>query len=143
MLTKDEQVRDATVRGARAPLALITDDDPSVLDSLGRALGALGWESVAVESGRAALETMEAGKFDLIFLDLIMPEVNGVTVFREVRRIDPSAKVVIITGYPDSALISEALRIGPFTVMRKPFGLHELGMVLDTVPTRTSTRSIS
>ena len=59
-----------------------------------------------------------------------MPEINGPQLFREIRRHDPDVDVVIITGYPDSALMAEALEIGPFAVMKKPFTLDDLRAVL-------------
>jgi CheY-like chemotaxis protein len=76
------------------------------------------------------LEQLQGQHFNLVFLDLLMPGMNGAETFREIRQIDPVANVVIITAYPDSALMSEALQVGPFAVMRKPFSLEELRVVL-------------
>jgi DNA-binding NtrC family response regulator len=56
---------------------------------------------------------------------------SGADVFREIRKVDPAANVVIITAYPDSALMAEALQVGPFAMMRKPFSLEELRVVLN------------
>ena len=62
-----------------------------------------------------------------------MPGMNGAETFREIRRAYPTAKVVIITADPNSDLMAEALDVGPFAVMRKPFTLDELRVVLGSV----------
>ena len=54
---------------------------------------------------------------------------DGPETFREIRSDDPEANVVIITAYPDSVAMTEALQIGPFAVMKKPFILEELRFV--------------
>ena len=69
-------------------------------------------------------------RFDIVFLDLVMPGMNGARTFQEIRDRDPEATVVIITGYPNSDLMAEALQVGPFAVMRKPFGPEDIRLVL-------------
>ena len=88
------------------------------------------WKCIAIDSGATALEKLETHRFNAIFLDLVMPGLNGADTFRQIRRIDPTANVVIITGYLNSYLMEEALRVGPFAVMKKPFTLEELRIVL-------------
>jgi CheY-like chemotaxis protein len=112
------------------PIALVVDDDSNIRELLARALARHGWRSTVAQGGEAALEQLQGQRFNLVFLDLMMPGMNGAETFREIRQIDPVANVVIITAYPDSALMSEALQVGPFAVMRKPFSLEELRVVL-------------
>jgi len=112
------------------PIALVVDDDANIRELLARALASQGWRSALAPGGEAALEQLQGQRFNLIFLDLLMPGMNGAEAFREIRQIDPVANVVIITAYPDSALMSEALQVGPFAVVRKPFRLEELRVVL-------------
>jgi len=112
------------------PLALVVDDDANIRELLARALASIGWRSMVAEEGQLALDQLQRQQFDLIFLDLLMPGMNGTETFRQIRKLDPEANVVIITGYPDSALMAEALQVGPFAVMRKPFSLEELRVVL-------------
>ncbi len=112
------------------PVALVVDDSSNIRELLARALASYGWRSAVAQGGEAALEQLQEQRFDLIFLDLLMPGMTGAEVFREIRKVDPAANVVIITAYPDSALMAEALEVGPFAVMRKPFSLEELRVVL-------------
>jgi len=59
--------------------------------------------------------------FDLVFLDLKMPEMDGAKLFRRIKTIKPKLPVTIITGYPESDMMAQALAQGPFGVMNKPF----------------------
>jgi DNA-binding NtrC family response regulator len=65
-------------------------------------------------------------RFDLIFLDLVMPLLDGAELFGRIRNVDKQVPVVIITGYPDSELLSRAMKYGPFLVMKKPFGSEDI-----------------
>lgn len=113
-----------------APTALVVDDEDNIRLFFQRALKTLGWESVAVESGREAIEMVGERHFDMVFMDLAMPEMNGVETFRQIREVAPTIFVVIATGYPGSDLMIQALEVGPFAVMRKPFSLDELKILM-------------
>ncbi len=121
----------AALPESRVPKALIVDDDLQILVLLAQALKEHQWQASVVDSGEAALATLENQSFDLIFLDLMMAGMKGAETFKEIRRKDASAQVVIITGFPDSGLMAEALKTGPFSIMLKPFDLKHLHAVLD------------
>ena len=55
-----------------------------------------------------------------VLLDLIMPEMNGAECLAQLRKLDPELPVIVITGYPDSGLVVEAMRHGPFLLLAKP-----------------------
>ena len=112
------------------PVALVVDDDESIRQFFAAALENSDWKCITVDSGASALEQLETHRFNAIFLDLVMPGLNGAETFRQIRRMEPAANVVIITGYPNSDLMEEALQVGPFAVMKKPFTLEDLGIVL-------------
>jgi DNA-binding NtrC family response regulator len=59
--------------------------------------------------------------YDLVLLDLKMPEMDGAELFRQIKVTKPELPVTIITGYPDSDLMMKVLDYGPFGVMKKPF----------------------
>ena len=115
------------------PVALVVDDDPEFREFLVAALETSTWEGVAAESGQVALEKLGQQPFDMVFLDLLMPDMNGAETFREIRKMLPDMEVAIVTAYPDSALMHEALRVGPFTVIEKPFSLEPLHLILTRV----------
>ena len=120
----------------RTPTALVVDDDGNVRELLARILADSSCDAVLVESGEMAGEKVKEQQFDVIFLDLIMPRMNGADTFREIHKVDPKSYVVIITAYPNSDLMWEALEIGPFAVMKKPIVPDQVRMILADVATR-------
>ena len=138
LLRKAGQGTYATVPEDRNPMGLVVDDEEGIRGFLARALDTCGWAATAVQSGEMAIEKWNERRFDLTFLDLVMPGMNGAQTFREIQEVDPQANVVIITAYPHSDLMAEALEVGPFAVMRKPFTLDEIRMVLDRVVIRST-----
>ena len=90
----------ASLPDKHPPVALVVDDDQSAARVIARAVESSGWESVVATSGQAALEEIKRLEFDLILLDLVMPGMNGVDTFREIREIDRDVQVVVATAYP-------------------------------------------
>jgi len=109
---------------------LIVDDDYRVRDLLKEAVQEQGYEAISVESGERALEELEKQNFDLIFLDLVLPGLSGVDVLREMKARDVEAVVAVVTGYSDSPIALEAISLGPFVFIRKPFDMNHIIEVL-------------
>lgn len=121
-------------QGSRSKrLVLVVDDDETICDVLKDVISRRGHHVIAVRDGADAIQEIKKHRFDLVFLDVIMPEVTGLETFRAIKEADPKALVVIVTGFPDHRLVSEAIALGPFMVMRKPFGLQEIYNILDMV----------
>ena len=116
--------------------ALVVDDEQNTRSFMSRAIEQHGWRCVTAASGREALERVAEEPFDLIFLDLAMPGMTGAETFGGIRRVDPGTNVVIITAFPDSVLMAEALRVGRFSLLPKPFGPEQLGLTLDAAAAR-------
>ena len=116
--------------------ALVVDDESNTRSFMARAIRQHGWRCTAVSSGAQALDRLADGQFDLIFLDLAMPGMNGAETFGAIRRVDPGANVVIITAYPDSDLMADALGVGRFSLLPKPFGPDQLRLTLDAAAKR-------
>jgi len=105
---------------------LVIDDEPIVGELLRASLEMCGYRIATTTSGRQGLELIAARRFDLIFLDLVMPELDGSEVFRRIREIDRDTTVAIITAYADSELMMKAMEYGPFLVIKKPFSIVEV-----------------
>ena len=112
-------------KGARLRI-LVVDDDPVVGHLFKEALEGAGHIVVTAGSGAKGLQYVKQLDFDLIFLDLKMPEIDGAELLRRIRKLRPGVPVTIVTGYPDSEIMMRALKQGPFTVMRKPFGAPDI-----------------
>ncbi len=109
---------------------LVVDDEPLIGELFKESLNEPGYQVTTTLSSLEALELMGNKHFDLIFLDLLIPKLDGAELFRHIREMDKDAKVVIVTGYPDSDLMRRAMAYGPFMVMKKPFSGED---ILNTV----------
>ncbi len=100
---------------------LVVDDEPIVIRSAKRILGAEGYDVDGAGGGREAIIMMEKKNYDLVLTDLKMPEVDGITLMRWIRKSRPETGIVVITGYPSQETIKEALELGIIDYVPKPF----------------------
>ena len=100
---------------------LVVDDDKDICSLFEDVLEDAGHLVTTATSSAKALKLVNGSEFDMVFLDLVMPGMDGAELFREIRDVKPDLPVTIATGYPDSELMVKALEIGPFAVMKKPF----------------------
>jgi two-component system, NtrC family, response regulator AtoC len=108
---------------------LIVDDDEGLLHFLRRFFGKQGYGVHTCSSGQAALEVMAAEQFDLILLDYKMPGLNGLDTLREVRKSQVKTPVIIMTAYGTTDTAIEAMKLGAYDYLLKPFdreGLQRL-----------------
>ena len=105
---------------------LVVDDEPVVGRLFRGSLEGEGYQITTTLRSVEALEIIAREHFDLVFLDLVMPELDGSELFRRIRQKDKHVPIAIITGYPDSELMSKAMAQGPFLVMKKPFGSDDI-----------------
>ncbi|MGH7322379.1 MAG: response regulator [Candidatus Rokuibacteriota bacterium] len=112
---------------------LVVDDEEVTRQFLVAALQASQRQILTAASGEEALEIAKRSDLDLVLLDLIMPGINGVETFRKLHALQPELPVVIVTGYPDSDLMAQALEIGPFTMINKPIDVSQIQKVVDLI----------
>ncbi len=112
---------------------LVIDDEPLIGQLFGTSLGEHSYQLTTTLSSLEALELFKTRHFDLIFLDLLMPELDGAELFRQIRQMDGKTPVVIITGYPDSDTMSRAMKYGPITVLKKPFYSEQIHDVIQSL----------
>jgi len=118
---------------------ILVVDDELVIGNLIRNTLELGrYRVMTVLGSLEALEIIKQKRFDLIFLDLLMPELDGAELFKHIRGIDKDVPVIIVTGYPDSEVMARAMEYGPFSVIKKPFVIND---ILEAV--RSFSRSVA
>jgi excisionase family DNA binding protein len=100
---------------------LVADDEESIREMLSKTLALAEYEVETVPDGRAALERLRLETFDLLITDLRMPGMDGLSMIREARRLQPHLPVVIITGYSTEASAIEAINLGVSGYLTKPF----------------------
>lgn len=110
---------------------LIVDDEKIVRDFFKRLLALLGLDVFDAEDGFKAVELVKKEKFDLFFVDVRMPGMDGLETYREIRKIVPSAQVVMITGYAVEETLEQAQKEGAIKAIRKPFDISQIKEVID------------
>jgi excisionase family DNA binding protein len=127
-------------RPGRIVHILVIDDEPIIgqlfIDSLEKGNRQVTVASSSIE----ALGLVGNKHFDLIFLDLLIPELDGAELFRRIRQIDKQIPVVIITGYPDSEVMKRAMEHGPFMILKKPFTGDDIVSTVQIFVDRVTTR---
>jgi two-component system response regulator HydG len=111
---------------------LVVDDIKSIRLTLGGILGDEGYNVVLAENGYQAIEAAKRTPFDLVFMDIKMPGINGVQTFREIKKINPEAVVVMMTAYSVGDLVKQALVEGAYAVVYKPFDIDDIVSVIDS-----------
>jgi two-component system response regulator PilR (NtrC family) len=117
---------------------LVVDDEEVVRDVLHKILGRQGYQVTAVASAGEGMRRLEDGGFDVVLLDLMLPDQHGMDMLREVRRRDPDLAVIMITAYATVQSAVEAMRAGAFHYLTKPFKNPEvLALVENALEQRT------
>ena len=112
---------------------LIVDDDPNIRDGSSQVLSRAGYDVSEASTGAEALSLVDRFEFDLILLDLKMPDVNGLDLLRNIRENDQQVPVVMITAYGTIQNAVEAMRLGADDFLPKPFEPDELRMVVSRI----------
>ena len=114
---------------------LVVEDDARTADLLGTTLKQQGYRVTVTRSPHDALELVEQIRFDLIFLDVNLPAMNGLELYLAIKRITPSAVAIMITGMEEEfeRLAREAVRRNAYTIVRKPLDLDEILRLLERI----------
>ncbi len=105
---------------------LIVDDDVYILQSIGPYLETCGYEVRTISDPAEALALLDRKSFDLVITDLLMGDVDGISVLRKAKEADPLCQVMILTGYGDLTSAIEALRLEADDYLLKPCELEEI-----------------
>jgi CheY-like chemotaxis protein len=109
---------------------LVIDDEQGIRYLLDTLLSRKGYEVVLASSGQKGLELFRRERPDVVVLDLKMPEMDGVTVLREIRRTDAQQPVIILTGARTADAEQQVRALGVTEFVEKEFSLHHLGDAL-------------
>ncbi len=110
---------------------MVVDDLRSMRLTLGGILEDKGHNVVTAENGYQAIEAVRKTHFDVIFMDIKMPGINGVQTFREVKKIDPGPVVIMMTAYSVEDLVKEAMEEGAYAIVYKPFDIDKVISIID------------
>lgn len=107
-------------RWAASPRILILEDDPDLTQILESVLEQHDCEVVAVSTVAEAIEASQSQKFDLVFVDLLLPDGSGVRLIQSVKKRWPHTPIVVMTGLVFDSALDRALSYGPVAFLRKP-----------------------
>ncbi|MFB3852973.1 MAG: sigma-54-dependent transcriptional regulator [Vicinamibacterales bacterium] len=113
-------------RQGKRPRILIADDERSMRELLAIVLRREGYEVDLADCGRAAVEKVGAGAFDLLISDIKLPDMSGVEVLRAAKQADPDLTAIMITAYASTETAVEAMRLGACDYLSKPFEVDAL-----------------
>ncbi len=116
---------------------LVVDDEPFLRDAVAASLRFLGFEVTDAENGTEALRLARGGRFDLVVLDVMLPDVDGFEVVRRLRRDGSRVPVIFLTARDTQEDKVTGLTIGGDDYLTKPFGLEELAARIRSVLRRT------
>lgn len=105
---------------------LVVDDEESIRELLKKTLELAEYETQTVADGRAALELLRREHWDLLIADLRMPEMDGLSLIREARRLHPRLPVIIVTGYSSESSAIQAVNLGVVGYLVKPFRIPQV-----------------
>jgi len=105
---------------------LIVDDNQDLCSLLRHGLAPLGYDITVAYDGLRALQLLESGIFNLMILDLMLPQLNGIDVLRNIRAQHPEVEVIVLTAYASLESAIEALRLGAYDYVTKPFSMEAI-----------------
>ena len=111
----------AMTTSQQKPTVLIVDDEPDILELLGAHVASLGMKSLKAINGQEALEILEKNTVDLVISDLVMPKKSGMSLLQVMNRQGMDVPFVFITGYATKESMVQALKLGAFDYLEKPF----------------------
>jgi two-component system response regulator HydG len=111
----------------------IVDDDQDFAKSLAEFLKDEGHQVDLAFNGESAIQKYQENEFDITFMDVKLPGMNGVESFFQIRKINPHARVVMMTAFSVEQLLNQAIEKGALGVLRKPFGIPRLMSLLEDI----------
>lgn len=124
------------------PRVLVVDDELGPRESL-RMILKDDYQVAVAENGNQAIDCLNQSEFDLIILDIRMPDINGIDLLKKVKEIAPATEAIMITAYASVETATEALRYGAIDYLIKPFELSSVRKVVGKgIAKRNESRSI-
>ncbi|MGB7156745.1 MAG: sigma-54 dependent transcriptional regulator [Tepidisphaeraceae bacterium] len=110
---------------------LVVDDQDMMRDSLAATLVREGHEVIAATDGAGAVARLSAGRFDLMITDLKMPKMTGIELLAEAKKLRPEMPVVLMTAFATVSTAVEAMKLGAYDYIQKPFDGEEIKHLVD------------
>ncbi|MCD6300262.1 MAG: response regulator [Dehalococcoidales bacterium] len=117
-------------------LILVVDDQFSDRETLRAILEDKGYRVAAATDGAEAIAMVKSQHYDIIFLNVKLPNMNDVRVHEQIKEIDPKATVIMMTGYTEGDLVEKAVSDGVYTCIHKPFAIEKVLELVEKISKR-------
>ncbi len=114
-----------------SPHILVMEDDLNVAKGLEMVLNEEGYAVDLAATGELAIKAFKENRFDLLVADLRLPDIDGMTIIKQVKEKDPEIEVIVITGYGTSSQAVEAMKMGVHDFLPKPFTEEQIKTAID------------
>jgi len=122
------------------PKILLVDDEERFRTTLAKMLRAQGLEVTTLGSGREALEELKNIAYDVMVLDVRMPDMDGIAALTEIKKIAPQVEVIILSGHASMDAAVEIMRLGGYDYLLKPCPVEDLLAKIESAYERKITR---
>lgn len=113
-------------RAVRRPIILVVDDAVEQTEAIVRSFHAVGLAADAAHDGATAVRLVRGGTVDVCVLDLVMPGMDGMATYEQIRRIDPTIAVIAVSGHSVPEMMHRIMSTGGYACLRKPIDIHDL-----------------
>ena len=125
---------------------LVVDDEEMVQELMKDILARRSYQADTAKTGQEALDRLKQKKYELMFLDIKLPDIDGDKIYEKVVELQPNLHVIIITGLADAQIFDKILALGPVTVLRKPLKVEQVlrltEVLLGSFPTVQKTEPV-
>ena len=112
---------------------LIVDDDLGMSETLSDILGELGFKVAVANDGFKAIKMVNKDDYNMALIDIMMPGINGVEIFKEIKNIRPAMKVIMMTAYSVEDLVKEALKECAYGIIYKPLNIDDILNIIEKI----------
>jgi DNA-binding NtrC family response regulator len=112
---------------------LFIDDDPEILSVVEQFLNRWGFDVTVESSGLKAIEMVGENHYHIVFTDLIMPEIGGMDLLKQIKDVSPETEVIIISGYGTIESAIEAVKSGCYDFLQKPINFDRFKILIDRI----------
>ena len=127
-------MRRATAKKSKKPLKkdkrpitiLIVEDDDDLREALAASLRDEGYHVLWAGDADEAIKNVKAHKVNIVFMDICLPDMNGVEVYKAIKKIQPTATTVMMTGFFVQDLVDTAISAGAYDILYKPFTMDDI-----------------
>ena len=128
-----KQLKKLIKDGVNQITILIVEDDQDLRESLAAALRDEGYNVISAQDADEAIASVKAHKAAIVFMDICLPGMNGVEVYKAIKKIQPTATTVMMTGFFVQDLVNAAISAGAYDIIYKPFTMDDILKVIKKI----------